>query len=150
VVASSWWLAQQAALAAQPSWQPGPDGKLDSARIDRALEAAAKGEDGTTFHERGDVAQASQQAARKLEAVYRAPYLAHATLEPMNCTAIVKDGRVEVWAPTQVPGMARAMAAKVAGVDVDQVTLHVTLLGGGFGRRLEVDFVGQAVRVAMD
>ena len=150
VVASSWWLAQQAALAAQPSWQPGPDGKLDSARIDSALEAAAKGEDGTTFHERGDVAQASQQAARKLEAVYRAPYLAHATLEPMNCTAIVKDGRVEVWAPTQVPGMARAMAAKVAGVDVDQVTLHVTLLGGGFGRRLEVDFVGQAVRVAMD
>ena len=67
----------------------------------------------------------------------------------MNCTAQVKDGKVSVWAPTQVPEMARAIAAKVAGVDTKDVTLHVTLLGGGFGRRLEVDYVAQAVRVAM-
>jgi isoquinoline 1-oxidoreductase beta subunit len=70
-------------------------------------------------------------------------------MEPMNCTARVKDGKVEIWAPTQVPLMARAIAAKVANVKEDQVTVHVTLLGGGFGRRLEVDFVGQAVQVAM-
>jgi isoquinoline 1-oxidoreductase beta subunit len=70
-------------------------------------------------------------------------------MEPMNCTAQVKDGRVEIWVPTQVPQMARDMAAKVAQVDKDQVTVHVTQLGGGFGRRLEVDFVGQAVQVAM-
>jgi isoquinoline 1-oxidoreductase beta subunit len=67
----------------------------------------------------------------------------------MNCTARVLNGKVEVWVPTQVPQMARAMAAKVAGVQEDDVTVHVTLLGGGFGRRLEVDFVGQAVQVAM-
>jgi isoquinoline 1-oxidoreductase beta subunit len=82
--------------------------------------------------------------------LYRAPYLAHATMEPMNCTARVHDGRVEVWAPTQVPGLARDAAARVAGVDPDAVTVHVTHLGGGFGRRLEVDFVAQAVRVAQE
>ena len=89
-------------------------------------------------------------AAKRVEALYRAPYLAHATMEPMNCTARVHDGRVEVWAPTQVPGLARDAAARVAGVKPDAVTVHVTHLGGGFGRRLEVDFVAQAVRVAQE
>jgi isoquinoline 1-oxidoreductase subunit beta len=94
--------------------------------------------------------QAGAAAARKIEQVYRAPYLAHAALEPINCTAQVKDGKVVVWAPTQVPGMARALAAQVAGVPEDAVTVHVTYLGGGFGRRLDVDFVGQAVRIAIE
>jgi isoquinoline 1-oxidoreductase beta subunit len=84
-----------------------------------------------------------------VEASYSAPYLAHATMEPMNCTAQFKGGLLEVWAPTQVPGFARDLAARIAGIDVDKVTLHVTYLGGGFGRRLDADFVGQAVRVAM-
>jgi isoquinoline 1-oxidoreductase beta subunit len=70
-------------------------------------------------------------------------------MEPMNCTAQVKDGKVDIWVPTQVPQMARDMAAKVAKVDKDKVTVHVTQLGGGFGRRLDVDFIGQAVQVAM-
>ncbi|HEX6363424.1 MAG TPA: molybdopterin cofactor-binding domain-containing protein, partial [Albitalea sp.] len=81
---------------------------------------------------------------------YRAPYLAHAPMEPMCCTAQVRDGRVTVWASTQVPGLARDIAARTAGVPRDAVTVHVTYLGGGFGRRLEVDVVGQAVRVAME
>lgn len=149
VVAKTWWQAQQAALAVRAQWHSRPAGNLDSARIRAELEAAALRGDGHTFHERGDIAQAEQQSSRKVEALYSAPYLAHATLEPMNCTARVHDGKVEVWAPTQVPQMARAMAAKAAGVDIKNVTLHVTLLGGGFGRRLEVDSVGQAVRVAM-
>jgi isoquinoline 1-oxidoreductase beta subunit len=150
VVATTWWQAQQAALTADVKWLPRPAGNLDSAKIRDALEAAVKSADGHTFHERGDIAQAEQQAARKIESLYSAPYLAHATLEPMNCTAVVAGGKVEVWAPTQVPQMARALAARVAGVDIENVTLHVTLLGGGFGRRLEVDSVGQAVRVAME
>jgi isoquinoline 1-oxidoreductase beta subunit len=104
---------------------------------------------GHVFYERGDVA-AAESSGRPVEAWYRAPYLAHATMEPMNCTAQVRGGKVELWAPTQVPQMARAAAARVAGVALDDVTVHVTLLGGGFGRRLEVDFVAQAVRVAMD
>ncbi|GAC1540217.1 MAG: hypothetical protein NVS2B4_19800 [Ramlibacter sp.] len=115
-----------------------------------ALKAAVRERQGHVFHARGDVDRAESAATRIVEAWYSAPYLAHATLEPMNCTACVAGGKVEVWAPTQVPSMARDVAARVAGVAADDVTVHVTLLGGGFGRRLEVDYVAQAVRVAMD
>ena len=96
------------------------------------------------------MAQARADAARHIEQVYRAPYLAHAALEPLNCTARVVDGSVAVWAPTQVPSIARAVAARAAGVAEDAVTVHVTYLGGGFGRRLDADFVGQAVRIAVE
>jgi isoquinoline 1-oxidoreductase beta subunit len=150
VVGKSYWHASQAALAVEVEWDQRPLGALDSRRIDAELEAAVKRSAGHVFHQRGDAGAAEQQAERKVEAWYRAPYLAHATLEPMNCTAQFKDGKVEVWVPTQAPSMARAMAARVAGVSQDKVTLHVTLLGGGFGRRLDVDYVAQAVRVAMD
>ena len=85
-----------------------------------------------------------------VEVLYCVSYLAHAAMEPINCTARVADGRVELWAPTQVPSFARAIAARVAGVPESNVTLHVTYLGGGFGRRLEVDAIGQAVRVALE
>jgi isoquinoline 1-oxidoreductase beta subunit len=154
VVARSTWHARQAALAMDVDWQAPPAVTLDSRHIvdelERRARDAAAHDGGFTFHSRGDVQQAMSGAARQLEAVYRAPYLAHATMEPINCTARVKDGRVDVWAPTQVPGMARAIAAEVAGVQPDAVSVHVTYLGGGFGRRLDVDFVGQAVRIAVE
>jgi isoquinoline 1-oxidoreductase beta subunit len=150
VVGKSWWQAQQAARAVAVDWQQRPAGALDSRRIERELEAALQTEEGVTFHQQGDTDQAEAGAARHVEAVYRAPYLAHATLEPMNCTAQVKGGKVFLWVPTQVPQMAAATAARVAGVAVEDVSVVVTLLGGGFGRRLEVDYVAQAVRVAMD
>ncbi len=154
VVGRTHWHAQQGAQALQVEWQAPPAGVLDSAAIEPALErqarAAAASGAGFVFHERGDVAQAVRGAARSVEQVYRAPFLAHAALEPINCTAHVAGGRVEVWAPTQMPGAARAAAARAAGVDESAVTLHVTALGGGFGRRLEVDFVGQAVRIALE
>jgi isoquinoline 1-oxidoreductase beta subunit len=143
------WQARQAVQAVQVQWQAPKTGVLDTAQIQAALLNSLNTESGFTFHEQGVPTQAEKAAAKRIDALYQAPYLAHATMEPMNCTAQVKDGRVEIWVPTQVPQMARAMAAKVAGVKEDQVTVHVTLLGGGFGRRLEVDFVGQAVQVAM-
>ena len=149
VVGKTNWHTQQAARALQVQWAQRADGALDSERIHTQLVDKLKSEQGFTFHDRGSVDKAEAAAVRLVEAQYHAPYLAHATMEPMNCTARVKDGQVEVWAPTQVPGMARAVAAKVAGVDIDKVTVHVTQLGGGFGRRLEVDFVAQAVQVAM-
>ncbi len=149
VVGQSTWHAQQGAKAVQVQWQAPAGGGADTSRIQAALLNALNTESGFTFHEQGVPVQAEKAAAKRIDALYQAPYLAHATMEPMNCTAQVKDGKVEVWVPTQVPQMARAIAAKVAGVDEDQVTVHVTLLGGGFGRRLEVDFVGQAVQVAM-
>jgi isoquinoline 1-oxidoreductase beta subunit len=150
VVGKTWWQAQQAALAVPVDWQQRPAGPLDSARIGQALEAALDGEEGYIFYEKGDAGKAEAVATRKIEALYRAPYLAHATLEPMNCTAQVKDGKVWLWAPTQVPQMAVAVAARVARVALEDVQLTVTLLGGGFGRRLEVDCVAQAVRVALE
>jgi isoquinoline 1-oxidoreductase beta subunit len=150
VVASSYWHAHRAAQAVQVDWRPRPAGPLDSRRIFKALEDAVKGEAGHVFHSRGSAAEAEKAHGKVLEAWYDAPYLAHATLEPMNCTARVHDGKVEIWVPTQVPGMCRAAAARVAGVPEQDVTVHVTLLGGGFGRRLEVDYAAQAVRVALD
>jgi isoquinoline 1-oxidoreductase beta subunit len=149
IVGRSSWHAMQAVGAVDVKWQQRPAGALDSKRIESELEAAVKRDAGFTFYSKGSVDEAQAQASDKIVAWYRAPYLAHATMEPMNCTAQVSDGRVEVWAPTQVPQMARAIAARVAGVSKDKVTVHVTLLGGGFGRRLEVDFVAQAVKVAM-
>ena len=154
VIARTTWHAREAARALPVQWSAPPQGPLDSKRIEATLESAARDaaerRGGFAFHSRGDSAAALSNAARRVEALYRAPYLAHATMEPMNCTARVHGGRVEVWAPTQVPGLAREAAARVAGVSPDAVTLHVTYLGGGFGRRLEVDFVAQAVRVAQE
>src|SRR5450755_1274708 len=154
VVGRTWWHAQRGANAIVVDWQQRPGGGVDSAAIVAALERsaldAARRGDGFVFHSRGDVAAADARAARRIESVYRAPYLAHAPMEPINCTARVNAGRVEVWAPTQVPGLARAIAAEAAGVAPDAVTVHVTYLGGGFGRRLDVDFVGQAVRIALE
>ena len=154
VVGRTTWHAREAARALPVQWREPPSGPLDSKRIEAALETAARAaqlrDGGFTFHSRGDSRVALAGAAKRVDALYRAPYLAHATMEPMNCTARVRDGRVEVWAPTQVPGLARDAAAQVAGVAPEAVTLHVTYLGGGFGRRLEVDVVAQAVRVALE
>jgi isoquinoline 1-oxidoreductase beta subunit len=149
VVGKSSWHARQGAQAVQVQWQNPSTALADTAGIQADLLMALNTESGFTFHEQGVPTQAEKAAATRIDALYQAPYLAHATMEPMNCTAQVKNGKVEIWAPTQVPQMARDMAAKVAKVDKDKVTVHVTQLGGGFGRRLEVDFIGQAVQVAM-
>ena len=154
VVGRTWWHAQRGAAALRVDWQQRLAGGLDSAAIvaelERRARAAAATDGGFAFHTRGDVAAADASAVRHVEQVYRAPYLAHATMEPINCTARVAGGKVELWVPTQVPGLARDIAAQVADVPKDAVTVHVTYLGGGFGRRLDVDFVGQAVRIALE
>jgi isoquinoline 1-oxidoreductase beta subunit len=154
VVGRSSWHAKQGAQALQVEWRAPPAGVLASAAIVDALERSARdaaaAQGGLAFRTVGDVAAASKSAVRRVEQLYRAPYLAHATMEPINCTARVADGKVEVWVPTQMPGTARAIAARAAGVSESAVTVHVTYLGGGFGRRLDVDVVGQAVRVALE
>lgn len=149
VVGQTTWHARQGAQAVVAQWQQRAQGALDTKAIAALLQSQLDRESGFAFFDQGDIEAAEKSAAKVIEASYTAPYLAHATMEPMNCTAQVKNGAVEIWAPTQIPSSARAAAAKAAGVDPDQVTVHVTLLGGGFGRRLEVDFVAQAVKVAM-
>lgn len=154
VVADGTWTARQALRALDVQWDDPPAGRLDTGRIAAALEAAARDADardgGFAFKRDGDARRALAGAARRVEALYRAPYLAHATMEPQVCTARVADGQVQLWVPTQVPGLARDAAAQLAGVPREAVSVNVTYLGGGFGRRLEVDVVAQAVRIAIE
>lgn len=150
VVGRSTWHALQGARALRVQARGRVAGALDSAAIAHTLAATARAGGGHAFYTRGDVDAALAGAARRVEALYEAPYLAHATMEPPNCTAQVADGRVTLWLPTQVPGLARSVAARVAGVAEDAVTVHATYLGGGFGRRLDVDVVAQAVRIAIE
>ena len=147
-VADTPWHAMQAAKAVTVVWDHGPAASMSSASIRQQLGQALDAGDGFGYYSHGDAAAALQQAAKTLRAEYSAPLLAHATLEPQNCTVQVLDGRATVWAPTQVPGLARYAAARALGLDTDQVAVNVTLLGGGFGRRLDVDFVAQAASIA--
>jgi len=149
VVASSPWAAMKAVKLVKVVWdEAGPASSFNS---DAALTQLAKTldtETGFGFYSTGDVEAALKDAAKTLSAEYSAPWLAHMTMEPQNCTVQFKDGRATVWAPTQVPGLARSEVAQVLGIAADQVDVRVTLLGGGFGRRLEVDFIGQAAAIA--
>ncbi len=149
VLAKTTWHAKQAANKVKAQWAQRAEGAIDTKRIESELIEKLKAEKGFTFYEHGDASKAESSAARLIEAQYKAPYLAHATMEPMNCTAHLKGGSLEIWAPTQVPGLARATAAKVAHLSEDKVKVNVTLLGGGFGRRLETDVVAQATQIAM-
>jgi len=147
VIAKTFWQAKQAVAALPVVWNPGVQAGLSSDVVFKDLAAKLDSEDGHVYYQHGDM-DAGKGAAKTLKAEYRAPFLAHATMEPVNCTAQVKDGKVRLWASTQVPGFAVDVAAKVAKVKSDQVELQVTYLGGGFGRRLEVDMVVQAVAIA--
>jgi isoquinoline 1-oxidoreductase beta subunit len=148
VVATSFWQAKQAADALPITWNAGPNASLSTAGIFRELAAKLDSEPGFTYYETGDLGKAAA-ATLTVKAEYRAPFLAHAAMEPINCTAQVKDGKVTLWVATQVPSIAVGAAAKAAGLNTEDVTLHMTYIGGGFGRRLEIDMVTQAVAIAM-
>ncbi len=150
VVANSWWTAQRALEMLRIEWDEGPNAEMSTELLHARMRGALDAEDGFTFYERGDGEAALKRAVQLIEAEYRAPHLAHAALEPINCTARMAGGRLAIWAPTQVPSVLRHVAARAAGIDADKVDVSVTLLGGGFGRRLEVDFVPQAVWLARD
>jgi isoquinoline 1-oxidoreductase beta subunit len=147
VIARSWWQAKTAAAALPVQWSEGAGRALSTESIFAGFAAALDTESGFTYYESGT--QDAAGAARTITAEYRAPFLAHATMEPVNCTAQVANGKVHLWASTQVPSIAVDVAAKVAGVAREDVTIEVMLLGGGFGRRLEGDMVAQAVAVAL-
>ncbi len=149
VIADQPWQALQALKAVTVRWDEAvPAAGFDSEAGLQQLAAVLDGDEGFALYRHGDAAAALRGAARTVRAEYRAPWLAHTTMEPMNCTVQVSEGRATVWAPTQVPGLARRAAARALGLDSAQVEVHVQMLGGGFGRRLEVDFVGQAAEIA--
>jgi len=149
VVADSWWQAKQAVDALSVTWDEGQNGKVSSANIADLLRGGLAAPEAAVVRREGDVEAALAKAVKRVEAEYAAPYLAHATMEPQNCTAHVTPDKVEVWVPTQSGEGALAAAAAAAEMAPEKVVLHKTMLGGGFGRRGAVqDYVHQAVLIA--
>jgi isoquinoline 1-oxidoreductase beta subunit len=149
VVADDTWSALEARKKLRAEWDPGVIGELSAEGLDRYLRQRVE-ERGAVARDDGEVEGALRRAVTRVEADYQVPYLAHATMEPMNCTVWVKDdGTVEVWAPTQNATNTQRAAAEVAGVPPEQVTVHAIPMGGGFGRRSQVDFVREAAEVSM-
>jgi isoquinoline 1-oxidoreductase beta subunit len=147
VLADHTWAAKKGLAALDIRWDEGPNAKLSTADIVQQL-AAASQRSGVVARRQGDPGKAMASAAQKVEAVYEVPFLAHATMEPVNCTVHVRPDGCDVWVGTQVPTFAQAAAAKVTGLPRESVRVHNHLLGGGFGRRLEVDFIVRAVEIA--
>ena len=147
VVADNTWTAMQGRRALVVHWDEGPHANLTSAAISKML-ADASTQPGHVARNDGDAAAGLASAAQKIEVDYEVPYLAHATMEPMNCTAHIQADRCDVYAPTQNQTNTQAIAAQITGLDLKSVFVHTTFLGGGFGRRFEKDFVGEAVEVA--
>jgi len=146
VVAKTTWAALRGREALGATFQAGPNGALDQAAIASKLAGAPVGE--RPVRVEGDLAKALASSSARAEATYDLPLLAHATMEPMNCTAHVSGRTVEIWAPTQAPAMALPALEKAMGFAPEQVTLHTTFLGGGFGRRAMPDFVVEAAQVS--
>jgi isoquinoline 1-oxidoreductase subunit beta len=147
VIAKSFWQAKQAVAALPVTWNPGPHAALSTAAVFQELAARLDSESGFTYHKDGEP-DPGKKAVKQVKAEYRAPFLAHATMEPINCTAQVKDGKVTLWASTQVPSIAADTAVRVAKVRPEDVTVNVTFIGCGLGRRLEVDMIAQGIAIA--
>ena len=147
VVADDAWSALRGREALHIEWDFGRNANLDSAHLERELREALE-KRGTVVEMRGDVQGSLARSRRVLEAVYHTPFLSHAALEPMNCTAHVRSGACEIWVGTQNQERSRAVAAEICGLPVRRVEVHTQFAGGGFGRRLETDFVAEAVELS--
>ena len=145
VVADSTWAAIRGRDALAATFEAGPNGTLDMAALQKLLEEAQVEKPSRS---EGDLEKAFAAAAKRLDATYELPLLAHATMEPMNCTAHVRGDSAELWAPTQAPSFAQSEVAKALGIDPERVKVHVTFLGGGFGRRSMTDFPVEAALVS--
>ncbi len=148
VVAEHFWQALKARKALKIEWEPGANSGLDNAAIGALLKKAAAAGAGLSAKNQGDVPGAFKSARHSLSAAYELPLLAHATMEPMNCTADVSAGGCDLYVGTQVQQVSQATAAAAAGLEPAQVRVHTTLLGGGFGRRLDIDFIPAAVEAS--
>ena len=147
VVADHMGAAKKGLAALAIEWDDGPHAKLDTAGVASELEKATLGS-GPVAQNIGDVDKALASAVTKVEAIYQVPFLAHATMEPMNCTVHVRPDGCEIWVGSQAIARCQTAAAKVTGLPLDKVVAHNHLIGGGFGRRLESDGVARAVEIA--
>jgi isoquinoline 1-oxidoreductase beta subunit len=147
IVADTYWNARVARNALKVSWAEHPTAQQSSAAFRAKATEFLAGEPQRTLFAQGDAASAVA-GARVVEAEYEYPFLAHASLEPMNCTAHFADGKLEVWAPTQNPQSGRALCANTLGIEPANITIHIIRSGGGFGRRLNNDYMVEAAAIA--
>ena len=148
IVATSWWAANKARQKLEVDWDEGSTAAQSSAGFADTAARLATQAPAAYLRRDGDVASALQGAAHVVEAAYSYPFLAHISLEPQNCTAHFADGKVVLWAPTQLPGPGAELVAATLGIPASAVTVNLTRIGGGFGRRLRNDFMAEAAWIA--
>ena len=148
IVAASWWAASRARKQLEIAWDEGPTAAESSELFAETAAGLARKAPATYLRRDGDVASALQGAAQVVEAAYAYPFLAHISLEPQNCTAHFADGKVVLWAPTQNPGPGAKLVAATLGIPQSEVTVYMTRVGGGFGRRLRSDFMAEAAWIS--
>lgn len=150
VVATSWWAAQKGRAALDIKWADHPTSSQSSASFAAQAAAMSKQTPQRNLRKDGDADAAFTSAARVIEAEYSYPFIAHAAMEPMNCTAQWKDGKMELWAPSQSPANGVGLIANTLGIPATDIIVHMTRTGGGFGRRLNNDYMVEAARIAKE
>jgi isoquinoline 1-oxidoreductase beta subunit len=149
IIAESWWAAKTARKQLEITWDEGTTAAQSSAAFAAAATELSTKAPARSVRKDGDPDAAFAAAATKVEAQYYYPYITHATLEPQNCTAQMnKDGKCEIWAPTQMPGPGRTLVSRTLGIPESDIIIHLTRLGGGFGRRLKNDYMVEAAWIA--
>ncbi|HEY2144849.1 MAG TPA: molybdopterin cofactor-binding domain-containing protein [Steroidobacteraceae bacterium] len=148
IVATNWWLANKARDLLEVEWDEGPTAAQSTEGFARQAAELSKQAPVAKLAGSGDVAAALRTSSEVLEAAYSYPFISHATLEPQNCTAHFRDGKVEIWAPTQNPDPGRKIVAKTLGLNDADITIHMTRCGGGFGRRLMNDYMVEAAWIS--
>jgi isoquinoline 1-oxidoreductase beta subunit len=150
IVGQSWWHAKNARSKLKVTWNENSTAQQSSELFAQQADKLSKEPPHSSLRKDGDVATALGSASKTVEAAYFYPFIAHASLEPMNCTAHFKDGKIELWAPSQSPANGRGMVAQLLGIPPESVTVNITRSGGGFGRRLNNDYMVEAAWIAKE